>query len=168
LRIRRQSRRFEEVQKLGKYESRHYTTVLYLAMAAGMFAGGWLADYLTGIWGRRVGRAAVVVGGMLSGAAFLGVGLLATQPAWIVLWFALALATIGATEGPFWATALELGGATAAGIFNTGGNAGGVLAPVVTPLVSTAYGWSRAIGLGSLVCLVGVCLWLWIDPEERS
>jgi ACS family glucarate transporter-like MFS transporter len=162
---------FEDVLKLGKYESRTYATILYLAMAAGMLLGGWLADYLALTWGRRWGRAAVVVGALLGGAALLGVGLLTTQPGWIVLWFALALAAVGATEGPMWATALELGGrrgATAAGIFNTGGNAGGVLAPVVTPVVSKAYGWPWGIGLGSLVCLAGVSLWLWINPEERA
>jgi hypothetical protein len=40
-----------------------------------------------------------------------------------------------------------------------GTNAGGVLAPVVAPLVSTAYGWPWGIGLGGLVCLAGVSLW---------
>jgi dipeptide/tripeptide permease len=106
---------------------------------------------------------------MLGGAVLLGGGLLATEPGWIAVWFALALAAVGATEGPMWATALELGGrrrATAAGLFNTGGNAGGVLAPVVTPLVSNAFGWQWGIGLGSLVCLAGVCLWLWINPDQ--
>lgn len=162
---------FEGVLKLGTDASRDYATILYLAMAVGMFLGGWLADRLALAWGRRKGRATVVVGGMLGGAALLGAGLLATQPGWIVLWLALALAAVGATEGPMWATALELGGrrgATAAGIFNTGGNGGGVLAPVVTPYVSKAYGWQWGIGLGSLVCLAGVTLWLWIDPEEQS
>ena len=51
-------------------------------------------------------------------------------------------------------------------IFNTGGNAGGALAPVVTPLVSQAFGWMWGIGLGSLACLGGVVLWFWIDPGE--
>ena len=145
---------FEEVLHVGKGASRWYATVLYLAMAAGMFLGGWLADRLSRSWGRRTGGCAVVVGGMLLGAALLGVGLLASVPGWIVVWFGLALAAVGATEGPFWATAIELGGrqgGTAAGIFNTGGNAGGVLAPVVTPLVSRACGWLWGIGLGSLV-----------------
>ena len=52
---------------------------------------------------------------------------------------ALALAAVGACEAPIWTTAVELGGrrgGTAAGICNTGGNAGGLLAPIVTPLVS--------------------------------
>jgi MFS family permease len=106
---------------------------------------------------------------MFGGATLLTVGLWATEPNQIALWFALALAAVGATEGPMWATALELGGrhrATAAGFFNTGGNAGGVLAPVITPVVSGAFGWSWGIGLGSLVCLAGACLLVWIDPEQ--
>jgi dipeptide/tripeptide permease len=55
----------------------------------------------------------------------------------------------------------------AAGIFNTGGNLGGMLAPLVTPWVSNHLGWPWGIALGSIVCLIGVCLWLWIDPQER-
>ena len=46
-------------------------------------------------------------------------------------------------------------------------SAGGVLAPVLTPLVSDAYGWPWGIGLGGLVCLAGVVLWIGINPEER-
>jgi MFS transporter, ACS family, D-galactonate transporter len=59
-------------------------------------------------------------------------------------------------------------GATAGGIVYPGGNAGGVLAPFLTPRVSNHFGWGWGIGLGSRVCLAGVCLWLGIDPEEHS
>ncbi len=161
---------FEKVLKLGTYESRGYSMVMSLAMAGGMLGGGLLADVLARAYGRRFARATVVVGGMLGGAVLLGCGLWATDPVWITVWFGLAMAAVGATEGPFWATALELGGrrgATAAGIFNTGGNAGGALAPALTPLVSTAFGWPLAIALGSLVCVAGASLWLWIKPDDR-
>jgi MFS family permease len=161
---------FKEVLKLDK-ESRNYAMALNLSMAAGMFAGGWLADALGRAWGKRIGRTTVVVGGMLGGAALLGAGLLETEPQRIVVWFALAMAAVGTTEGPFWATALELGGrrgATAAGIFNTGGNAGGVLAPVLTPLVSNAFGWPAGIGLGSVVCVAGASVWFWIKPPQDA
>ncbi len=162
---------FDEVLKLPKDESRMYSLIQSLAMAGGMFAGGWLADRMSRRWGRVRGRATVVVAGMLWGAVLLGAGLLAKQPEWIVLWFALAMAAVGSTEGPFWATALELGGrrgATAAGIFNTGGNAGGALAPWLTPVVSKALGWPAGIGLGAIVCLAGASLWLWIRPPETN
>jgi ACS family D-galactonate transporter-like MFS transporter len=161
---------FDDVLKVGEETSRIYTTFLYLAMAAGMFLGGWLSDRLHRTHGHRLGRVLVPVGGMLASAALLVVGILATDPVWILVWFGLAMAAIGATEGPFWATAIELGGrwgATSAGIFNTGGNAGGLLAPVLTPWVSELFGWPWGIGLGSIYCLFGVFLWFWIDPAER-
>jgi MFS transporter, ACS family, D-galactonate transporter len=74
------------------------------------------------------------------------------------------------SEGPFWASAVELGGrrgGSSAALFNTGGNAGGLLAPVITPWVGERYGWGYGIALGGLICLVGVVLWLWIDLDER-
>jgi sugar phosphate permease len=162
---------FEEVRQLGKDQSRWYATITTLAMAAGMVVGGWLSDRLQRHIGYRWGRAIVPVAGMLVGAGLLFAGLAADQAGWIVLWFGLAMAAVGATEGPFWATAMDLGGrhgATAAGIFNTGGNAGGMLAPIITPLVSGTEHWERGIGLGSIVCLVGVCFWIWINPAERT
>jgi sugar phosphate permease len=158
---------FKDVLKLP--ESRSYATITNLSMAAGMALGGWLSDWLQRRLGYRFGRAVVPVGGMLTGAVLLLAGIWASEPGWIVTFFALAMAAVGATEGPFWATAIDLGGrrgATAAGIFNTGGNAGGALAPMLTPFVSEAFGWEWGIGLGAAVCLVGVCFWWWIDPSE--
>jgi dipeptide/tripeptide permease len=111
------------------------------------------------------------MGGMAAGALFLGLGVLARQPDWIVAWFSLALGAVGAAEGPFWATAVELGrrrGGSAAGLLNTGGNAGGLLAPIVTPWVGQRFGWGAAVALGSLVSLMGLTLWLGIEPARAS
>jgi MFS family permease len=162
---------FKDVLEIEREQSRYYTGILFLAQAAGMWGGGWLSGWCQRRYGLRLGRALVPIGGMLGSAGFLILGLVATEPGWIVAWFALAMAAIGACEGPFWTTAVELGGrrgGLAAGICNTGGNAGGMLAPIVTPWVSDQLGWLFGISLGSLVCLVGVCLWWWIDPAERT
>ena len=109
--------------------------------------------------------------GMAAGAALLALGVVAREPAWIVTWFALALGAVGLSEGPFWATAVELGGrrgGSSAALFNTGGNAGGMLAPVITPWVGQHVGWGYAVALGGLVCLGGVVLWLGIDLDARA
>jgi ACS family glucarate transporter-like MFS transporter len=162
---------FEDVLHLGKEQSRLYATVVNLSMAVGMGLGGLLADGLQRRCGYRWARALVAMGGMLAGAGFLLLGILATEPGWIITWFALALAAVGATEGPFWATAIDLGGrhgGTSAGIFNTGGNAGGALAPILTPFVSEHFGWGWGIGLGSVVCLAGVAFWLGVNPEREN
>jgi MFS family permease len=152
-------------------ERRPYSAIIFLAMAAGMFGGGWLSDRLVRRFGYRTGRAIVPVAGMLLGAAFLLLGIAVTQPEGIVACFAIALAAVGGVEAPTWTTAQELGGrrgGLAAGICNTGGNAGGMVAPALTPFVARYFGWATAIALGSAVCLAGVLLWRWIDPHERA
>jgi MFS family permease len=161
---------FKNVLDLGKEQSRLFSTVSALAMAAGMFLGGWLSDRLLRHLGYRWGRAAVPIGGMLTSAVLLGLGIVLQQPAAIVTCLVLAQAAVGAVEGPCWSTAIELGGrhgGTAAGIFNTSGNLGGLIAPVLTPWISGLFGWGWGIGLGGLACLFGVVLWLGVDPAER-
>jgi MFS family permease len=170
---------FEQVLHLGKEASRVNSVILVLAMGGGMVAGGWVSDWLAQHW--RRGWGVVPALGMTAGAGFLVLGLLATQTVWIVLWLALALAAVGACEAPVWTAAVELGGrlgGTAAGVCNTGGNAGGLLAPALTPLVSgwvsrqwglsEAAGWQWGIALGSVLGLLGACLWWWITPAEQS
>jgi MFS family permease len=161
---------FRDVLHLEETQSRVYAGIPPLAMAVGMVAGGWVSDRLQRSHGYRLGRALVPAGGMLASAGLLYLGVLAEDPRWIVTWFALALGAVGASEGPFWATAVELGGrrgGTAAGVCNTGGNLGGILAPVLTPWLSEGFGWGTGISVGSAVCLLGAGLWCWIDPAER-
>lgn len=161
---------FKDVLKLDTDTSRLYATLPTLSMAVGMFLGGWVADELSRRAGARRGRAQVAVGGLLAGTVFLGLGVFAHDPRWIVAWFSLAMAAVGMSEGPFWVTANELGGAqggASAAIFNTGGNFGGILAPVATPLLSNYLGWQGALPVAGFFCLVGAALWIWIHPDER-
>jgi MFS family permease len=162
---------FDKVVHLGKYQSRLYTTIPTLAMAVGMIAGGWLADWAQTRFGRRLGRAIVPVCGMTTSAVLLGAGLACREPEWIVAFFSGAMAAAGASEVSFWVTAIDLGGrrgGTAAAILNTGGNAGGALAPVVTPLVANYAGWPVAVALASVFCLLGAVLWRWIEQQPIS
>jgi MFS family permease len=161
---------FQTVLRLPESTSRLYAAIPPLAMAAGMPLGGWVSDRLERAVGTSRGRRVVPMAGMTAGALLLVLGAVAGEPSWIVCWFALALGAVGAAEGPFWATAVELGGrrgGSSAAFFNTGGNAGGLLAPVVTPFIGQRFGWGWAVGVGGVVCLAGVVLWSWIDPTER-
>jgi len=162
---------FDKVLHLGETPSKYYAGTLQLALALGMPLGGWLSGRLAHSFGVRRGRAFVSGGGMVASAVCLGLGVLAREPVWIVAWFALAHAAMGASEGPFWATAVDIGsskGGTSAAICNTGGNLGGLLAPVVTPWVGEHYGWPWAIGLGGVVCFLGALCWCWIEPAPRT
>ncbi len=158
---------FDKILHLGETASKYYAGILQLALALGMPLGGWLSGKLALSLGVRRGRAFVSGGGMVVSAVLLGLGVWSNEPAWIVAWFALAHAAIGASEGPIWATAVDIGGrngGTAAAICNTGGNVGGLLAPVMTPWISLHYGWPWGIGVGGVVCFLGALCWCWIDP----
>ena len=160
---------FDKVLGLGKADGRLYATIPTVAMAVGMAAGGWLTDRAQSRWGARRGRVTVTMSGMLASAVLLGAGVLCRQPFWIATCFSLALASLGACEGAFWTTAIDLGGNRAgvsAAIVNTGGNAGGALAPWLTPRVSVLFGWHAALIVACLICFLGAVLWVWIDPDE--
>jgi ACS family glucarate transporter-like MFS transporter len=166
---------FNQELGMSTSQSRNYTSVPMLAMAAGMFLGGWLSDQLSVRLPPRVGRVIVPMGGMLFSAVFLGLGVAAAvngkEPIWIVTAFSLAMAALGGSEATFWSTAVELGGrrgGTAAAILNTGGNAGGVLSPVLTPWIGERYGWPVALGVAGASCLVGAALWLGVRTARTT
>ena len=162
---------FQSILSLPGGASRSYAAIPTLAMAVGMPLGGWVSDRVERVLGPRRGRRVVPMVGMTAGAVFLVLGVVAQGPGWVVAWFALAMGAVGAAEGPFWATAIALGGkrgGSSGALFNTGGNAGGMLAPILTPWVGQRLGWTWAIGLGGLICLMGVALWLGIDAGEDS
>jgi MFS family permease len=157
---------FESVLHLGTEVSRLGSTALVLAMGVGMIGGGFLADRVRWQFGPHRQRALVPVAGMVVSALALVAGLLAPVTEVTICLFALAMLALGTSEGSFWTAATELGGprgGMAAGILNTGGNGGGLIAPIVTPLFSSYFGWKAGIGLASVVCLVGAALWYWVD-----
>ncbi|HVV99602.1 MAG TPA: MFS transporter [Planctomycetaceae bacterium] len=160
---------FTAVLLIDKTTARYFATVPTLAMAVGMPLGGWLADRLSR---RGISPALVPATGLFLGAALVGGGLATREPMQVVVCFALSMMAVGATEGMFWTTAVELGesrGGLSAALVNTGGNAGGVLAPWVTPLLGTAFGWEIGFSLGSLCCIAGGLCWFWIiRPQADS
>jgi MFS family permease len=160
---------------LTDHERRVCDAIILLTMALGMPLGGYLSDRFQASVGLRRGRMLVAGGGILASALLLGAGVLSTSPVMVVVWFCLAMGAHGTCEGPSWATAIELGGrrgGTSAGIFNTGGNVLGALAPPLVPWIAKqmqAHGHDPRWGLATagMVAFVGAILWLWIDPAER-
>jgi MFS family permease len=166
---------FGTILLIDQDRSRNLAAILFLSMAVGMVVGGWLADRLRKNCGAWFGRAAVPMAGMTFGAVFLGFGVISDEITWIVTWLALALLAVGAAESPTWTAAVEFGGirgGMSAAIVNTGGNLGGFIAPMLTPIVSHAVrnsfglsdqaGWQWGITLAGVLCLSGATLWWWI------
>ncbi|MBM4067603.1 MAG: MFS transporter [Planctomycetes bacterium] len=162
---------FEKELHLPVTASRRAAFTVTMAMAFGMAFGGYGTDYLCRRFGRRQGCRAMALTGMGLSALFGWQGVSAQDPSHVVVLFALALGSLGLCEGIFWTTAPVLGvrnGGLACAFLNTIGNAGGLLAPVLTPWIGEQYGWTAAIAVACLVCAAGALLWLVIDTQPAD
>ncbi len=160
---------FERMLALSKETGRLYTGLLIVAMGVGMGVGGRISDRAVAGLGSRAGLAVVPVAGLLLAAVATACGAFAVQPILILTCFAVAMAAAGLGEGSYWTAAVRIGGArggTAAAVLNTGGNAGGLLAPIVTPYVSQWLGWQAGLGVAGIVCVAGALLWWGVTPAH--
>ncbi|CAN5247485.1 MFS transporter [soil metagenome] len=154
---------FESVLKLSKDASRENTSLLILTMGVGMVLGGWLADRAIAKLGPRFGSITVPVIGLLLGAAATVAGAFITDAGMIVCCFAVAMGGIGLSEAAYWMVVVSIHrhrGGTAAAIMNTGGNAIGLLAPVMAPVLASHFGWQAVLYMASGVCTLAAGLWL--------
>jgi len=165
---------FETIQKQGVDVARQYATLTTVGMGVGMVCGGWLADQVPASFSPRVRRRLVPVAGMIASGVIFELGLLSADMTVTLSAFVIAAAFLGACEGAFWTTVVELGGSlggTAAGVMNTGGNAGGTLSPSVTPLLGAYFashfgeelGWRMGLSVAGVVAILGALLWWGVD-----
>ncbi len=170
---------FEKIRHEDMSVSRWYSTVITLAMGVGMIGGGWLTDHVPRRFSPWARRALVPVVGMFASGAVFELGVLEKSPQWTLLAFAVSAAILGTCEAPFWTTAVELGdssGGTAAGMMNTGGNAGGTLSPYLTPLLSGFFtklygpetGWRLGLAVAGGIVALGGLLWWGVDPGQEA
>jgi ACS family glucarate transporter-like MFS transporter len=134
--------------------------------------GGFLSDRLVvgrlgPVWGRRT---VPILGLGLSGI-LTSVGARTESPAVAAVSLALATAFVLSVEGPFWATMMGLAGprsGTAGGIMNMGSNVGGLISPVLTPLLAQRMGWENALHIAGMLGCLAAALWLGIDPAHEG
>jgi len=170
---------FETIQRQDRSVARGYSTLITLAMGVGMVNGGWLADRVPSSFSPRMRRALVPVLGMIASGLMFELGLLGPNAKFTLVAFGFAAALVGACEGAFWTTVVELGGrygGTTAGLMNMGGNAGGTLSPYVTPLMGSIFagyygsdlGWRLSLAIAGGIGVAGAALWWGIDPPSQG
>src|SRR5690349_12312932 len=74
-------------------------------------------------------------------------------------------------EGAFWSTAILIGGkhvGVACGVMNCGGNVGGMLAPILTPMIALKFGWRGGLYFASVVVLLAMSACLLVDPKHQA
>jgi ACS family glucarate transporter-like MFS transporter len=149
---------------------RRSTPRLLLAWVV-MPLGGWLTDHLTARFGIKRGLRWVAIGSLRVSVLGLVAALNVDDTNTLVALLSLAFGCAAVADVVFWAGVISVAGAqagTAGGLMNTGGNLGGTIAPFVTPLIASHYGWSAGLYVGAAIALIGVVAWLRIDPSPAT
>jgi ACS family glucarate transporter-like MFS transporter len=133
--------------------------------------GGYISDRLAAgkagpVWGRRI----IPVTGMMLSGVMIAIGAHTSSSVMAALTLALATALILCVEGPFWAMMMRIAGqrsGTAGGIMNMGSNLGGLVSPMLTPIIASRIGWEKALQVAAILAIMGSLLWLWIKPSDE-
>jgi MFS transporter, ACS family, D-galactonate transporter len=167
------------VQHLGADVSRRYSTIITLAMGLGMIFGGWLADRVSRHSSDLSRRRLVPALGMVASGVVFELGLLSADSRIMITTFILSAGLLGMCEAAFWTTIVELGtprGGLAAGLMNMGGNAGGMLSPFATPLLSAWFGslygkelgWRISLAIAGAVSVLGALMWFGVKTGQQE
>jgi len=162
---------FDKVLLVSPEQSRRAAFLIALAQGAGMVIGGMSNDVICRVMGVAAGRRAIMMVSMILSAILAMIAVSVKDYADVVLFMALAMGAQGMCEGVYWTTATEIGGkfrGFAGAFMNCGGNIGGFISPVVTPMLAEnpAIGWRGAIAVACVICALGGVIWIWIKPSK--
>jgi MFS family permease len=161
---------FGEIRHVPHEQSVYATTAIFITMAVMTPLGGWISDWMRSRFGPSRGVRIVPIGAMTASAVLLyigasGLGVFAT-----VALLSLAVGCSMAPEGTFWSTAIHMGGkqvGAACGFMNFGGSVGGMLAPILTPMIAQRFGWAGGLSFASVIVLLGMLAWLVLEPTHQ-
>jgi MFS family permease len=161
---------FGTIRHMGSRAAALGTTVLFLTVMITTPLGGWTSDRLCERIGRTLGRRIVAMTSLIGAPVFLYFATRLTNNILVGAAVAVAMGFAGACEGPFWASAIDIGGydvGSACGILNGGGNVGGFLGPLLTPIVASFAGWGWGVNVACLLSVAGGLVWLAVDPTKK-
>lgn len=157
-----------EVRHLGAAQSAIAATFVFLTWMAMSPFGGWASDRLVVAYGQKFGRRIVPIISLTLGAVLLCVGINLSGTLATVTFLCLSFGFVSSSDGAYWASATSLGGrhvGAACGILNTGGNLGGV-GPYIAPLIAAHAGWAWGLYSASIILMLAVLTWFFIDPTK--
>lgn len=158
-----------EERQLSLMQGSLYTTGPFLTIALVTPLGGLIADRVTRRFGKTKGRRLVSMTAMIFSAVTLVAGVHATNINFAILGLSLGAGAVYVALAAHWAATIDLSkdhAGTVFGVMNWGGNLGGMVSPILTPILVKRFGWTPAFEAAALIILSGALLWLVIDPEK--
>lgn len=158
-----------EVRRFSLVGSGVVTSLPFVAAALLSPVGGRVCDALTARYGRRLGRRATAMAGILLAASCLFIGIRTESVVLAVTTLSLAFAFQMFSESAYWSAAMDISGratGAATGLINTMNNLGGVVSTALTPVLIARYGWTTAFNVCLVASLVAAALWLLIRADR--
>jgi ACS family glucarate transporter-like MFS transporter len=129
-----------------------------------------LNDWAAGRYGLRVGRCFLASLSLVLTGVFLAFGstLHSAQSASIVL-----SASVGAlylSQSSYWSITADIAGIHAglvSGIMNMGGQIGGFVTALLTPVIAGRFGWNAPFFVAAALTALGGLAWLLVNPTRR-
>jgi len=142
----------------------------FIAMAIASPFGGWVSDRLATRVGARVGRCFVAAFGMGFSGVFIALATYVADVRVAAIVLAAGSGSLYLAQSAFWTLSADIGrrsAGTVSGLMNMGGQIGGVIVGILTPLLAQSFGWAASFLFTAAVCIVGAVSWLFIDPEAQ-
>jgi ACS family glucarate transporter-like MFS transporter len=161
-----------QVRHFSLVESAVWSSLPWVLSTVSIPLGGWISDRLIAtrlglVWGRRL----VPMVGMAGAGAFISIGAHTSQAGLAAVSLAVATALVLSVEGAFWSTVAGLAGersGTGGAIMNTGCNIGGLVSPMLTPVIGEMFGWEPALHVAAALSILAALAWLRIRPAAAA
>ena len=158
-----------EGRKLSLLKGSVFTTGPFIAMSLMTPIGGLLSDRLTRRFGKTIGRRAVSMSGMILSGLTLYLGVHTPNINVAIIGLSVGAGAIYFALAAHWATTIDVSkehAGTVSGIMNWGGNMGGMVSPILTPILVKQWGWTLALDIAGAIILCGAFIWLLVEPER--
>ena len=158
-----------EVRHLTLVRGSIYTTGPFLAITCLTPLGGMLGDQATRLYGKPFGRKLIGMGGMLIAGSALFLGARESDVNIAILGLSLGAGAVFFSFSAQWVVTIDITreyAGTVSGIMNFVGNLGGMVSPILMPLLAHKLGWTPALEIASGVLIAGSLLWIPLHPER--
>ena len=150
-------------------QSARYAMLPFLCMTVFSLVGGVLSDWLTRLYGLRVGRCYLASFSLFLTAIFLVLGSQVRSPQLAGFILAGGAGALYLSQSTFWSVSVDIAGRSSgvfSSIVNMGGQIGGALTASLTPWIAHHFGWTTSFAVAAGFAVVAALCWLVVHPER--
>jgi MFS family permease len=155
-----------EHRGLSVAESSFYASIPFLAGVGATWLGGMLTDLIGRQTNVRFARTVIGLVSLCGGALLMSVGLWLPQAGPAALSMGLAAGALDLYLGAAWASAIDIGGGTAAGLVNASSNCAAFVSPALMGWVLQRFNnWDWLLLLSVVTTCAAAVSWLFVNPR---